>query len=424
MTEPTNTHTVPAVDLTDPRTHLRPDRAAFWSGMRSRQPVAWHPPSPGKPGFWVVSTHALAVEVLRDQMRFTSRNGNMLASLLAGGDSATGRMLEVSDSPRHRQIRRELMRWFTPTTLDTLTRRIHGSVSALVAAAVAAGSCDFAADVAERIPLDAICDLLGIPEQDRDAVFADTSATLAAKSADADPSIAALARNNLLFLFTRLHIERGGEPPGDDLIGKLVEMARGPLALTDDEVVFNCYSLLLGGEATTRLALVGVVELLARRPDVLARLRAGELDTRATVEELLRWTTPIIHEGRTAVVDTELAGVSIKAGQIVTAWACSANFDEEEFAEPHRFDPDRTPNRHLTLGHGPHFCLGAALARIEITALLEALAEHVGGVGLAGAPQPIHSIYLSGNHSLPIWFTPPDWVSQHAEGEDEAPGTA
>ncbi|MEU4805363.1 cytochrome P450 [Actinosynnema sp. NPDC023587] len=403
---PTRVATLSEVDLTDPATHLRPDLADFWARQRAERPVAWHPPVGGRPGFWVVSPHGLATEVYRDSARFTSERGNVLATLLHGGDSAGGRMLAVSDGTRHRQIRRELLKSFSPANLASLRTRVREAMRGLVARAVGSGGCDFAVDVAPHIPLTAICDLLDIPVADRDELFANASTALASQEQHADELEATLARNGLLFYFTKLRKRRAAAPAGDDLVGRLVGMTRGPLALTDDELVFNCYSLLLGGDETTRLALIGTVRALAEHPDLWARLRAGDLDRAVFVEELLRWTTPALHAGRVAVTDTVLGDAPVRAGDVVTVWNNSANFDGTEFADPHRLDPDRTPNRHLSFAYGPHFCLGAALARIELVALLDALADLVAEITVTGEPKPIYSTFLSGLHSLPVRFTP------------------
>ncbi|RJQ81267.1 cytochrome P450 [Pseudonocardiaceae bacterium YIM PH 21723] len=394
------------LDLTDPATHLRPDLSEFWAEQREGQPVAWHPPSAGRPGFWVVSTHALATEVYRDNVRFTSEQGNVMETLLRGGDSAGGRMLAVTDGPRHRAVRRELIKSFSPANLASLRIRVRAAMRELVANATTTDSCDFAVDVAPHIPLTAICDLLDIPEADRPQLFIDASTSLASQEQYADELEATLARNGLLLYFSRLSKRRAAGPPRDDLIGTLIEMTRGPLALADDELVFNCYSLLLGGDETTRLALVGTVKALAEHPEIWARLRAGDLDQDVFVEELLRWTTPALHVGRVAVTDTELGGTAIRAGDVVTVWNNAANFDDAEFHEPHRLNPDRAPNRHLSFAYGPHFCLGAALARIELVALLDALAELVSDITVLGEPKYIYSNFLAGMHSLPVRFTP------------------
>ncbi|SMD26922.1 cytochrome P450 [Kibdelosporangium aridum] len=390
------------VDLTDPVTYLRPDLDDIWQRLRQEQPVVWHPGG----GFWVVTPHRLVTGVYRDNSVFTSTEGNVLATLLGGGDSAGGRMLAVSDGERHRRVRRELMSAFTPAALASVERNVVAGTRHLVRTAVARGTCDFATEVAEHIPLAAICDLLDVPAADRDTLLSHTSSALSSAAPDATDLQARLARNEILLYFAKLAAKRRRAAPADDVIGLLVRMTEPPLSLSDDEVLLNCYSLLLGGDETARLSMIGAVKALAEHQEIWQALRGGRVDLARAVEEVLRWTTPAMHSGRTVVVDTEIAGVAVRRGQVVTVWPRSANFDEAEFATPHRLDFDRSPNRHLSFAYGPHFCLGAQLARIEIGALLSALTEFADEIVLDGAPKPIFSTFLSGYSSLPVRFVP------------------
>ncbi|SEP94913.1 cytochrome P450 [Lentzea albida] len=390
------------VDLVDPATYLRPDVDDVWRFLRRESPVAWHP---GGGGFWVVTPHQLVTRIYRDSGAFTSTGGNVMATLLNGGDSAGGRMLAVSDGKRHQRIRRELMTAFTPAALASVRRGVVAGTRRLVQAAVERGTVDFATEVAEHIPLAAICDLLDVPAADRDDLLAHTSSALSSDAPDGTDLQARLARNEILMYFAKLARKRRGGR-ADDVIGLLVGMTEPPLSLSDDEVLLNCYSLLLGGDETARLSMIGAVKALTEHPEVWDALRSGRVDQDRAVEEVLRWTTPAMHSGRTVVSPTEVGGVEMSPGQVVTIWTRSANFDETEFADPHRLDLNRSPNRHLSFAYGPHFCLGAQLARIEIGALLSALVEFADGVERAGEPQPIFSTFLSGYRSLPVRFTP------------------
>ncbi|WAS96615.1 cytochrome P450 [Nannocystis punicea] len=391
------------IDLASPRLHAERDLADVWQLLRDEDPVVWHPAGAG--GFWVVTRHAHALAVYRDSDTYTSKRGNVLATLLAGGDPAGGQMLVVSDGPRNLEIRRRLLRAFTPAALRDLSERIARSTVALVQAAAARSECEFSADVAEHIPLAAICDLLTIPEPDRRPLLAHARACLAAESADATDTDARLARNEILMYFARLAMRRKNVP-GDDVFAILLQLTREPLALSQQELLLNSYSLLLGGDETSRLSLVGTIKALADFPDEWQRLRRGEVPVDSAVEELLRWTTPAMHSGRTATVAHELAGKSIAAGHTVTVWNSAANFDPAEFAEPHRLDLGRRPNRHLAFGHGHHFCLGAQLARIELSALLQALLATTERIELTGEPRRLYSNFLGGYGKLPVRLHP------------------
>ncbi|KER03981.1 cytochrome P450 [Photorhabdus temperata] len=394
------------IDLTDPSTHLRPDINALWTTLRKETPVAWHPEVNGQPGFWVVSSHQYASQVYRDSEVYSSTQGNVLATLLRGGDSAGGKMLAVSDGERHREIRKVLLRSFSPKNLESLQEKIKTAMHELIGRAVRNGIFDFAIDVAPKIPLSAICDILQIPEDDREKLFTDSSSALASNLQDAEDVDARIARNRVLMYFFKLVQKRKLEAPGEDLVSNLIAMSYSDIALTQEELIFNCYSLLLGGDETTRLTMIGIIKAFSEHPESWHQLRQGNVETGKAVEELLRWTTPALHSGRTATRDTELGGIHIKAGEIVTVWIKSANFDESVFHNPGVLDLSRAENRHFSFAYGAHFCLGAVLARIEIAALLNALVEQVQDIVLVSTPLPIYSTFLSGFHSLPVRFTP------------------
>jgi cytochrome P450 len=175
--------------------------------------------------------------------------------------------------------------------------------------------------------------------------------------------------------------------------------------LTDEEVLLNCYNLVIGGDETARLAMSGGLLALIQNPAQLARLRAEPDLIEPAVEEILRWTTPASHIGRTVTADTEVAGVPMAAGDVVTLWLKSANRDETVFDRPEVFDIGRSPNKHATFGHGQHFCLGAHLSRVEIRALLRTLIDEVTDIRQTGEPAYQESNFLTGVNSLPVAFT-------------------
>jgi cytochrome P450 len=172
--------------------------------------------------------------------------------------------------------------------------------------------------------------------------------------------------------------------------------------LDDDEIMLNCYSLILGGDETARLSMVGAVLALVEHPDQWRALKRGEAGLDNAVEEMLRWTTPALHSGRTATADTEIAGRTVRAGDIVTVWNSSANRDERVFDAPDALRLDRSPNKHVTFAHGPHFCLGAYLARAEIAAVLSGLRSRVNALERTGPAGPVYSNFLNGMVSLPL----------------------
>jgi cytochrome P450 len=393
-----------AVDLADPVVHAEQDLTGLWRWLRSNRPVWWHPPHERQPGFWVVTRHADVVAGYRDSARLGSQRGNVLATLLHGGDSAGGRMVPVTDGTRHAELRKLLLPAFAPRALDAVARQVRATTEELVRSAVAAGDCDFARDVAAHIPLATICDLLGVPAADRTLVLTLTSSALSSETPAQTAPEAWLARNEILLYFAGLLTQRREEPQAD-VTTLLATADVGGRPLSPAEVILNCYSLVLGGDETSRLAMVAAAAALASHPDQWRRLQHGEVGIPSAVEEVVRWATPTLHAGRTAATEFVLHGQRIAAGDIVTLWNASANFDETEFDAPARFDLGRTPNRHTGFGYGPHFCLGAFLARVEIGALLSGLRENVAGIELRDAPRRIYSNFLSGFASLPVTLT-------------------
>jgi len=394
------------VDLADVRLHADHDLTRVWRHLRDERPVRWNT-SPGTAagGFWVVTRYADVLAIYRDQRRFTSTRGNVLATLLQGGDSAGGRMIAVSDGPRHRAVRSLLSASLSPRGLSRLRDQVSATTRRLLGAAVERRRCDFAGDVAAHVPLLTICDLLGVPAGDHPFIREQAGLALGSDRPAQSPAEAWLARNELLLYFRMLTQARRASP-GDDLVSVLASGRVDGEELSEDEVILNCYSLILGGDETTRLAMSGAIAAFAEQPLAWRRFAAGELGTAGAVEEILRWTSPAMHGGRTAVEDVELHGERIRAGEVVSVWTVSANQDEREFPEPTVFDLGRSPNRHLGFGYGSHFCLGAYLARIELTALLDALRDLVSRIEPAGPPGRIFSNFLAGYTTLPVEFTP------------------
>jgi cytochrome P450 len=392
---------VETLDLTSPAVHAEYDLSQVWRHLRSHHPLYWHPPVGSGPGFWVVTRHADAMSVFRDSQRFTSTSGNVLETLLVGHDSAAGKMLAVTDGPRHAEGRRIVAGALTPAVLDRLTERIEHQVRQLVARALERGDCDFGADVAAQVPLATICDLLAVPDEDRPYIHRLGSSSVSSHEPGHTTADAWTAKNELLAYFIELAEQRRAAA-GDDLISLLAgARVRGRLLATD-EIVFNCYSLILGGDETTRLAMTGGVLALAENPDQWRALQRGDASIGTSVEEVLRWTTPSRHLGRLATEPATVSGGRIEPGEIVTVWPASANFDEREFAQPERFLLDRAPNRHLTFAFGPHFCIGARLARIQLTATLTALRSMVAGIEVTGSPGRVYSNFLGGTCNLPV----------------------
>lgn len=392
------------IDLTDPGTFHRDDLPELWRAFRSRSPVHWHHPRGGAPGFWVVSRYQDVMAVYRDAHRYRSEGGTILTTLLHGGDSAAGRMLEVTDGGRHREIKAVMQRSFSPRVISRITEGVRARARALVEDVVGTGEFDFVARVAEQLPIGTIADLMDVPAADRPMLLRNNKLALSSDTGTTSHVESLAARNEILLYFADLVAARR-EDPGDDVVSALARAEVNGRPLAEDEIVYNCYSLIIGGDESSRVAATGTVLALAREPEQWRALRDGMVPVEPATEEALRWTTPAMHFGRQATTDTAIGDRLVRSGDIVTLWNTSANFDETEFASPELFRLDRQPNRHVALGHGPHFCLGAFLGRAELSGLLSALRELVGGIEVTGTPRRVHSNFLAGYSSLPVVFS-------------------
>ncbi|MFD0361381.1 cytochrome P450 [Nocardia sp. GCM10030253] len=387
-------------DLTDPTTHLREDIAEFWRDQRSRQPIFRHESSPDHPAFWVVCGYDPAVTIYRDSKRFTSQRGNVLLTLLAGRDNAAGKMLAVTDPPRHTRLRRLMTSALTRDAVRALAPRIQERTRRLLAQWTGSGTFDFAEEIASRIPIWTICDLLGIPESDHDLLVSLTKQALSSEDAAQSDISASAARQEILLCLLD-HVESQRQHPANGLITALIAETFEGVPLSDDQIVTNCYSIILGGDETSRLTMINAIHEFAADPRLWDRFKEVD-DLGTAVEEVIRCFAPTMHFGRVANTDVEIHGTRIAAGEIVTMWNAAANRDETRFPDPDAARFDRKPNPHLAFGYGPHFCVGAHLARLEIAIVLDEMRRSARSIIPKGRPRPLYSNFLHGYATLPI----------------------
>lgn len=387
-----------AVDLTDPRTFLGEQVPQMWRRFRDEDPISWRPVAGS--GFWSVTRHEHVLQVYRSDA-FSSEGGTVLATMLAGGDAAAGRMLAVTDGDRHRELKAVLQRSFSPRVMAALDERLQARTDQLVGELVGAGEVDFAREVSDRLPMGTIGDLLDLPAADWPQLLRWNKSALSSDSADPGDLDARTARNNLLLYFSEV-VARRRRQPGADVISSLLQAEVQGRPLCDEDVVLNCYSLIIGGDESSRMASIGTVKALADHPHQLAQLRAGAVGVEAAVEEALRWTTPAMHFGRTVRGSVILGGHRMAVGDAVIVWNSSANRDERVFDDPERFDLARPVRRHVALGHGAHFCVGAFLGRRQLAVLLTSLRQRVRQVELQEPPSPVYSNFLQGYSSLRV----------------------
>ncbi len=350
---------------------------AFYSGdpfphyarLRQEAPVVWHQPESG-PGWWVVSTLPEVLEVSRSPERFCSAKGILTFEI--GVEYPSAPTMMHTDPPEHTRYRKLVQPGFSPGRIRALEQPLRDLAAGLLDALPTGEAFDLVPALAEPYPVHVIADLLGIAHEDRDRFVLWSDATIPGASDLSLDECMALMGEMQAFLMDAGRSRRGST--GTDLISVLANVEVDGEQLTDDELLMFFNQLLVAGNETTRNMISGGLWALATNPDQWARLVADPSLIALCVEEWLRWTTPVVAFLRTATVDTELRGVPIAAGDPVLMLYAAANRDPEAFgADADEFRIDRDPNPQVAFGFGAHFCIGAALARLEGRVLLEEL---------------------------------------------------
>ena len=374
--------------------------------LRRHDPVHWSE-EPDGPGFWSVTRHADLVAVNRDTETWSSAEGTNIADLDEGAQILKD-MLVNMDPPRHTRYRRLVNRGFTPRVMSLLEDHLAARARAIVDRVCESGECELVTDVASELPLQAIAELLGVPQEDRHKLFDWSNRMIGADDPtyNGDPADAQAAAGELYVYANTLGAEKR-EVPADDVVSKLVSAEVDGDALTENE--FDMFFLLLtvAGNETTRNATSHFVRAMLDHPDQYERLRADPALLPSAIEEGLRWATPVHHFRRIATRDAEIGGTRIAEGQKVVIWHASANRDEDVFEDPFRFDIERSPNDHVAFGGGgAHFCLGANLARLELRLILSEVLERMPDLEPAGPTEILRSNFIHGITSMPVRFTP------------------
>ncbi|MEZ5649330.1 MAG: cytochrome P450 [Burkholderiaceae bacterium] len=393
------------INLASLDTFARPDLDGIFETLRRERPVSWHQhPDSGERGFWAVTRYDDIVRVNRDTDTFSNGQGIQVSFEGDGPRGGKGSMIEM-DPPRHSRFRRLVAASFLPGAVARLEDRIRARAEAALDAFPARGGFDFVAAYATPIPMTVFYDMMGVPEADQRRVL--ELADLLFFSAD--PVFGGRHDRKLeagleIQAYGRALARAKRASPGDDLMSALAGAEVDGERLTIDEL--GAFFALLGaaGADTTRATLAFAMEALSRFADQ-KRLWLEDLDGRAAaaVEECIRWSTPTMHMRRTATRDTEIAGQAIKAGDKVALWFASGNRDAAKFPEPYRFDIARAPNPHMAFGMGgPHFCLGAHLARLELRIALPALLSRYPGIRATGPARSLRSNFIHGPAELPV----------------------
>jgi cytochrome P450 len=409
----------PAVDLTDLDVWAHGVPYEEFARLRSATPVAWSDEPSGGPGFWSVLRYDDIVTATRDTRTFSSSRGVSFEEPTAE-DMVARRTIIDTDPPAHTKLRKILSGGFTQRAVAVYQHFVETLTEQVLDAGLIASPFDFVDAVAKEVPIRVLARIMGLPASDL-PLFIDLGDRLIANT-DPDITDVVWGRDDTdayrLFPFRspygkqlwdlgRAIVRDRLTAPGDDMLSTLLraEVDGERLSETDLDNFFSI--MVIAGNETTRIAIAQGVLAFCEHPEQWQRLRADPALLEPTTEEVLRWTCPTHFMRRTATVDTELGGVSIRAGEKVVLWYVSGNRDEAEFADPDTFDIARFPNRHLSFGRGgPHLCLGAHLARLEIQVVLAALARRVAAFELTGPPRRIRSNFTNGLRQLPIRIRP------------------
>lgn len=395
------------VDLTDVGNYRDGFPHHVFAWLRERDPVHWHDPTPTTPdgeGFWVVSRHADVLAVLRDPATYSSDRGGMRERGGTGikDEGMAGTMLNMTDAPTHDRLRALVNRGFTPRAIGALEGELRRRTRRLLDA-VGDEPFDAVHAFGRELPAQAICIVLGVPEEDRRQLLDWLDAGIEADS----PSIVAPEATQHIRRYAAALIAEKRAYPDDAIMSTIIHArADDGSRLSDRELIAFFALLFPAGAETTRSAIAGAIHAFVEHPEQFDRLRADRSLLPSAVEEVVRWTTPSVYKRRTASRDTELAGTAIAAGDKVTVWEMSANRDERAFAAPFTFDIARRPNPHVGFGFGAHFCLGASLARLELRVALDELAERYCGFATAGDAEWTPNNRLFGLRHLPVRARP------------------
>jgi cholest-4-en-3-one 26-monooxygenase len=376
----------------------------YFARLRSDDPVSHHEHPTWERGYWVVSRHEDVQRVSRDFHTFRNTPHPFLELAADNESSGMSELLISFDPPEHSKLRRLISSGFTPRRVNDLGDKIRTRVDSIIDSLADQGSCDLVDDLAVWLPLHVIADLVGVPDEDRRQVFEWTELTFGF-----DPEVSQEARSEAamaMYAYADAMCQERQDDPRDDLMSVLLHAEVDGEQLTQLQV--DLFFLLLqnaGSETTRNLITTGTMALL-QHPDQLAEVTA-DLDLLPTaIEELLRWVTPVMQFVRRAETDTEIAGTPIAADDRVVLFYPSANRDAAAFDRPDQLDVTREPNDHVAFGAGgPHFCLGANLARLEGKVMFESILSRFEGLELAAEPDTlprVHSNLIDGFTEVPI----------------------
>jgi cholest-4-en-3-one 26-monooxygenase len=399
-------------DPTDPDLMLAGVPHEQLLAMRRTAPVSWVEQDeaaragfPDTTGYWALSKHADVAAVSKDQANF-STNANGV--IIRFGPHMTREEVEQSnfllinhDAPEHTKLRQIVSRGFTPKAINALHDSLQQRATTIVTEALESGEGNFVDDVAAELPLQAICDLLGFPQEDRRRLFDWSNAMMFYD----DPELAGEQMTAFAEIlgYAMAKADERRKDPRDDIVTRLISADVDGRGLTDDEFGFFVILLVVAGNETTRNAITWGMHAFLENPDQWELFTSQR--PKSAVDEIIRWATPVTVFQRTAVNDVEVGGVRVAKGERVGLLYASANFDEDVFEDPARFDILRDPNPHQAFGgHGAHYCIGANLARLEVDLIFNTLADLAPDIRMLEAPKRLRSGWINGVKELKVAY--------------------
>ena len=400
------------VNLTDPDIFQRGTPHEMFRLLRREAPVFRHP-EPHGGGFWAVTKYADLREVSKNPALFSSeRQGALMRDPPAHDLPFVQSIMLNMDPPRHRQYRGLVNKAFSARMVNNLHGRIREMVKQIINGVIERGECDFVEDVAALLPLEVICEMMGVPDEDRRSVYAIGNRMVGFDDPDLQPDGKPLLQSDgaaaaaEMFMYAGKLLDKARTHPSDDLATALVNAELDGQKLSDTDFNFFFLLLVIAGNETTRTVTSNGMLALIEHPDQLRDLRRDLSLLPSAVEEILRYAPAVHNFRRTVTADTVLHGQQLKANDKLTMWYPSANRDEEVFEKPDTFDVRRHPNDHLAFGIGEYFCLGANLARLELNEIFRGIVTRIHDVEPTAPPRRLRSTFINGVKEMRIRFRP------------------
>ena len=397
------------VDLANPDSFVACVPHEMFRRLRREAPVYFHPEPAGTgPGFWVLTKHADVKQASKAPEIFSSYRGGTNIPDLPEENLAQVRALMLNmDPPEHRRFRNIVNKAFTPRMVNALLPRVKNMARRIVNGVCEKGECDFVNDVAAHLPMEVICEMMGVPEEDRQGIYELTNQLIGFD----DPEFQRTeedARNASaqMFGYAMKLAEKYRKEPADNLTTALLLHEIDGEKLNEIEFCSFFLLLLVAGNETTRTVTTNGMKALLDHPESLRLLANDPSLVPTAVEEFVRFDPAVHYFRRTAMQDTEIRGQKIKKGEKVVMWYPSANRDEDVFDEPDRFDVTREKNEHLAFGIGEHYCLGANLARLELTVIFQEMLTRLKNPRLAAPVRRLRSNFINGVKEMRIAFDP------------------